>query len=609
MCGIVGINSFENVVPRIMDGLSRLEYRGYDSAGIATIDHGQFQVRRAVGKLQSLRDLLQHHPVQGNVGIAHTRWATHGVPNQTNAHPHSNEYVAVVHNGIIENHAELRAGLQQKGYVFNSQTDTEVVVHLFTDYLKQGKTPLECLQSLLGDIVGAFALAIILRQFPDLMLVARKGSPLVIGIGKDEMYIGSDALALSDWTNQVIYLEDGDYAELTAKSYQIYDVAHQAISRPIKVVEFKADAVAKGSYAHFMQKEIFEQPMVIGKTLQQYVDSEALATKLSTTADWMAAPKLSIVACGTSYYAGMVAKYWFETYAKISVEVDIASEFRYRDPVFLEEGITLVISQSGETIDTLMALTLAAEKGQQTVAIVNVPESSIARTAQDVLLTYAGPEIGVASTKAFTAQLTVLANLVIYAAKQRGHLTQSQEKALVTELMTAPGLVMTALQTETDIHQVALVLEKAQDVLFLGRGTNFPVALEGALKLKEISYIHAEGYAAGELKHGPIALIDNTVPVVVNIPATDVWFEKTLSNVQEVAARGAKTICLTDAKGQKALEANHIDSLVLKMPTCSSFVAPIVYAVPMQLLAYHTAVLRGTDVDQPRNLAKSVTVE
>lgn len=609
MCGIVGINSFQNVAPRVLDGLACLEYRGYDSAGIATIDAGKFQIRRAVGKLQSLKETIQAQPLQGTIGIGHTRWATHGVPSEVNAHPHSNEYVSVVHNGIIENNAELRLYLQNKGYVFASQTDTEVIVYLMTNYLKAGLEPLAALQATLGDITGAFALAIILTQAPNTLMVARKGSPLVIGLGDQEMYVGSDALVLSLWTDQVIYLEEGDYAVLSPTSYQIYDVDHRQVSRPIKKVEFKADAVGKGSYNHFMQKEIFEQPAVIGETLSHYVDKETLTTTLTTKLDWKTAPKLSIVACGTSYYAGMVAKYWFEKYAKISVDVDIASEFRYRDSVFLDKGITLVISQSGETIDTLMALTLAVEQNQQTLAIVNVSESSIARLAQDVLMSYAGPEIGVASTKAFTAQLTVLANVVIHAARQRGSMTVEQENELITDLLTTPGLVMTTLQNEAETQKIAASLEKASDVLFLGRGTSFPVALEGALKLKEISYIHAEGYAAGELKHGPIALIDEFMPIIVNAPSTDKWFEKTLSNVQEVVARGAKTICLTDTKGQQALKANSIKSLVLKMPECSAFVAPIVYAVSMQLLAYHTAVLRGTDVDQPRNLAKSVTVE
>lgn len=609
MCGIVGISSFQDVVPRIIDGLSRLEYRGYDSAGIAIINDGSFQVRRAVGKLQNLRELLEEKPIEGKIGIAHTRWATHGVPSHVNAHPHSNEYVAVVHNGIIENHAVLRESLGNKGYIFTSQTDTEVVVHLFTDYLQQGKTPLAALQAVLKDIEGAFAFAIIVKQFPDLMLVARKGSPLVLGIGEGEMYIGSDALALSSWTKNVIYFEDGDYAVITPGSYQIYDAEHQVVTRPIKVVQFKSEAIGKGDYNHFMQKEIFEQPTVVGGILSHYVNHQTLTTKLTTKADWKKAPRLSIVACGTSYYAGMVAKYWFETYAKIPVEVDIASEFRYRNGVFLDDGVTLVISQSGETIDTLMALMLAAEEKQQTIAIVNVPESSIARLATDVLMTHAGPEIGVASTKAFTAQLTVLANLVIYVAGQRGMMAPAQENSLIEQLLAVPGLIMTALQNEPDIHKVATSLAKANDVLFLGRGTNFPVALEGALKLKEISYIHAEGYAAGELKHGPIALIDESVPVVVNVPSSDQWFEKTISNVQEVAARGAQTICLTDAVGLQTLQANQINGFVIRMPVCPVFVAPIVYAVPMQLLSYHTAVLRGTDVDQPRNLAKSVTVE
>lgn len=609
MCGIVGITSFQDVAPRIVDGLSRLEYRGYDSAGIAVIHDDAFHVRRSVGKLQNLRNILEKESLAGKIGIAHTRWATHGVPNQINAHPHSNEYVTMVHNGIIENHAVLRESLGNKGYVFASQTDTEVVVHLFTDYLQQGKTPLASLQAVLKDIEGAFAFAIMIKQFPDMMLVARKGSPLVLGIGDGEMYVGSDALALSPWTQNVIYLEDGDYAVVTPISYQIYDAGHREVSRPIKVVQFKPEAIGKGDYSHFMQKEIFEQPTVVGEILSHYIDHETLTTKLTTKADWKKAPKLSIVACGTSYYAGMVAKYWFETYAKIPVEVDIASEFRYRNGVFLEDGITLVISQSGETIDTLMALMLAAEENQQTIAIVNVPESSIARLAADVLMTHAGPEIGVASTKAFTAQLMVLANLVIYAAVQREVMAPAQANNLIEQLLTVPGLVMAALQNELEIREVATNLAKANDVLFLGRGTNFPVALEGALKLKEISYIHAEGYAAGELKHGPIALIDESVPVIVAAPSSDQWFEKTLSNVQEIAARGAQTICLTDAIGIQKLQANQIGGATIRMPTCPTFVTPVVYAVPMQLLSYHTAVLRGTDVDQPRNLAKSVTVE
>ncbi len=609
MCGIVGITSFQNVVPRILKGLACLEYRGYDSAGIATIDDGNFEVRRAVGKLKNLKDVTHLNPLQGNIGVGHTRWATHGVPNEINAHPHSNDYVSVVHNGIIENHAELRKSLENKGYVFVSQTDTEVIVYLFTEYLKEGKEPLLALQSVLGDITGAFAFAIILKQNPDVMLVARQGSPLVIGIGQDEMYIGSDALVVSLWTDKVIYLNEGDYAILTPASYQVYNQKHHKISVEVKTVEFKENAVGKDNYNHFMQKEIFEQPKVIGETLLHYADHENFTTKLTTKADWKNAPRLSIVACGTSYYAGMVAKYWFEKYAHIPVDVDIASEFRYRDGVFLDKGITLVISQSGETIDTLMALTLATEQKQQTIAIVNVPESSIARLASDVLMTYAGPEIGVASTKAFTAQLTVLANIVIYAARQRGVMSLTQEKELLTDLFTVPGLIMTVLQNEAEVHKIALSLEKADGVLFIGRGTNFPVALEGALKLKEISYIHAEGYAAGELKHGPIALIDQETPVIVNAPSNDKWFEKTLSNVQEVVARGATVICLVDVIGQQALEANHIPNITLKMPMCSTFVAPIVYAISMQLIAYHTALLRGTDVDQPRNLAKSVTVE
>lgn len=609
MCGIVGINSYKDIANSILDGLSKLEYRGYDSSGIATIDHQQLSIRRAVGKLQNLKDLVQYNPLQGTIGIGHTRWATHGVPNERNAHPHSNEYMAVVHNGIIENHAELREKLIKKGYSFLSQTDTEVIVYLLTNYLKEGNSPLIALQQVLKEVTGAFAFAIIVKEYPDTLLVARKGSPLVIGIGEKEMFVGSDALSLSLWTNKVIYLEEGDYAEIYPTTYQIYDINDSKVERPIKTTDFTEKSSDKRNYDHYMQKEIFEQPAVISTTLNKYTCRETLTTKIVTKTDWTIAPKLSIIACGTSYYAGMVAKYWFEKYTKIPVEVDIASEFRYRDPVFLKNEITLVISQSGETIDTLMALNLVSKEHQQTIAIVNVPESSIARQAQDVIMTQAGPEIGVASTKAFTAQLSVLANLVIYAGRQRGSLSQTEEKQFISELLMVPELMLEALQNESEMKKVAAIFEKAQDVLFLGRGTNFPVALEGALKLKEISYIHAEGYAAGELKHGPIALIDSSVPVLFNMPSRDPWFDKTLSNVQEVAARGGKTICITDTQGKNLLASNNIQSPVLLMPECPSFISPLVYAIPMQLLAYHTAVLKGTDVDQPRNLAKSVTVE
>jgi glucosamine--fructose-6-phosphate aminotransferase (isomerizing) len=609
MCGIVGIVSQKPVTDRLVQGLKGLEYRGYDSAGVATIVAGDIQLRRAKGKLQALQELIANSPIKGNIGIGHTRWATHGVPSEDNAHPHTSDSVAVVHNGIIENFADIKAELSQKGHIFKSQTDTEVIVHLLTDYLDQGHTPLKALQETLDCLKGAFALAIVFKEYDNLMMVARRGSPLVIGYGEDEMTIGSDALVLAPWTQQMTYLEDGDYAVISLTGAEIYDEHHNRVERPVRQSTLTAGAVGKGEYRHFMLKEIYEQPTTIGNTLAQLIDRDRGAVDVAdVSVPWASLSRLTIVACGTSYYAGMIAKYWFEQYAKLPVDVDIASEFRYRQPPLTPGGMSLFISQSGETIDTLTGLSLSAEQGQDTLAIVNVAESSMARQANHVLYTQAGPEIGVASTKAFTAQLTVLACLAIQAGRVRGHLTEAQEKEMVQALVELPGHVLSVLHQDGQIQTLANRLKDARDVLFLGRGTSYPVALEGALKLKEISYIHAEGYPAGELKHGPIALIDAQMPVVVVAPE-DKWLEKTISNMQEVMARGGQIICMTDKKGADMVTKGTSNIDILHLPYVNPFVAPILYTVPLQLLSYHTALMRGTDVDQPRNLAKSVTVE
>ncbi len=611
MCGIVGIVGNEPVSQRLLGGLKRLEYRGYDSAGIAVLESSQgypIDIRRAAGKLNALADLIAHDPLEGNIGIAHTRWATHGKATQENAHPHFTDRVAVVHNGIIENFAVLKEKLLADGAVFTSQTDTEVVAHLMSSYLDQGQSPLEALRSTLEDIEGAFALAFIIQGNDDVMLVARHGSPLVIGRGQGENMIGSDALALASWVKDMQYLEDGDYGLIYRDDVQIYNKQHQPVDRPIQQTNLSGNSVSKGTYDHFMLKEIYEQPTAIQNTLLSLIDSETQSINTSLGLDWASVSRLTIVACGTSYYAASVAKYWFEMIAHLSVETDIASEFRYRDPVLPEGGVALFISQSGETIDTLMAMSLAKEKGQQTIGLVNAPESSIARQADHALYTYAGPEIGVASTKAFTAQLTVLACLAIDAGKARGHITEGQAKAMVNELLALPAVIYQVLQKESDYQRVAEQIKAVQDVIFLGRGTNYPIAMEGALKLKELSYIHAEGCPSGEIKHGPIALIDTSVPVVVVAPS-DRWMTKTLSNMQEVVARGAQAICFTDTEGKVKVEEDQMDSLIVQMPNSSPLTAPIIYTIPMQMLAYHTALLRGADVDQPRNLAKSVTVE
>ncbi|MFN3656279.1 MAG: glutamine--fructose-6-phosphate transaminase (isomerizing) [Pseudolabrys sp.] len=608
MCGIVGILGTDAVAGHLVDALKRLEYRGYDSAGIATLDHGALGRRRAKGKLHALEERLEHEPLPGNVGIGHTRWATHGRPTEDNAHPHATDKLAVVHNGIIENFRELRERLTAAGCKFTSDTDTEVVAHLVTQEMKSGKKPAAAVSAALKQLRGAFALGFIFAGEDDLLIGARKGSPLAVGHGKGEMYLGSDAIALAPFTDNVTYLEDGDWAVLTRKGVQIYDEQDKPVARPMIKSMASAMLVDKGNHKHFMAKEIHEQPEVVGHTLARYVDMVHERVRLPDDLpfDWKKLKRLSISACGTAFYAGLVAKYWFERFAKMPVEIDIASEFRYREAPLEAGDLMIVISQSGETADTLATLRYAKEHKQHVLSVVNVPTSTIARESDVVMPTLAGPEIGVASTKAFTCQLAVLACIAIAAGRARGELSEADEQKLVHALIETPRLMAQALTLEPQIEKLAQELAKARDVLYLGRGTSFPIALEGALKLKEISYIHAEGYAAGELKHGPIALIDETIPVIVIAPHDRV-FDKTVSNMQEVAARGGRIILVTDPKGA---EESTIDSAhTLALPEMASTVTPLVYSVPVQLIAYHTAAAIGTDVDQPRNLAKSVTVE
>jgi glucosamine--fructose-6-phosphate aminotransferase (isomerizing) len=592
----------------LVDALKRLEYRGYDSAGIATLDHGVMGRRRAKGKLSSLEHRLGTEPLPGKIGIGHTRWATHGRPTEDNAHPHATDRVAVVHNGIIENFRELREKLIGGGCTFTSETDTEVVAHLVTQELKTGKTPAEAVAASLKQLRGAFALGFLFSGEDDLLIGARKGSPLAVGYGKGEMYLGSDAIALAPFTDTISYLEDGDWAVLTREGLQIFDAGDKPVERPVIKSMASAMLVDKGNHKHFMAKEIHEQPEVVGHTLAHYIDMvhERVALPAELPFDWKKLKRLSISACGTAFYAGLVAKYWFERFAKLPVEIDIASEFRYRGAPLEAGDLAIFISQSGETADTLATLRYAKENKQHVLSVVNVPTSTIARESDVVMPTLAGPEIGVASTKAFTCQLSVLACLALAAGRARGELSESDEQKLVHALIEVPRLMAQALTLEPQIEKLAHDLAKARDVLYLGRGTSFPIALEGALKLKEISYIHAEGYAAGELKHGPIALIDETMPVIVIAPYDRV-FEKTVSNMQEVAARGGKIILVTDPKGAKEATIESLETLTL--PEMASTVTPLVYAIPVQLMAYHTAAVIGTDVDQPRNLAKSVTVE
>jgi glucosamine--fructose-6-phosphate aminotransferase (isomerizing) len=608
MCGIIGIVGKGEVAPLLIEGLRRLEYRGYDSAGIATLVNGSIERRRAEGKLSNLAARLEKDPVTGTIGIGHTRWATHGAPNERNAHPHATDKVAVVHNGIIENFQELRAELEAKGAEFATETDSEVIAHLVTAYMNEGMSPVEATGAALKRLEGAFALGLIFASQPGLMIGARHGCPLAIGFGEGEMFLGSDALALAPLTQKICYLEEGDWAVLNGKGATIRDISGKEVSREIRLTAASGAAVGKGNFAHFMLKEIYEQPGVIGDTLATFLNPLTRSIQLPNLPfDWAAIPKLTIVACGTSYYASLVAKYWFERIAKIPVEVDVASEFRYRAAAMPEGGVALFVSQSGETADTLAALRYARMQKQKIVVLVNVPHSTMAREADAVLVTNAGPEIGVASTKAFTTQLTVLACLAIGAARARGAIDHAREAALSAALTEVPARAAEVLNHDDRLREIAQgTLTKARDVLYLGRGTGYPIALEGALKLKEISYIHAEGYAAGEMKHGPIALVDPQVPVIVIAP-TDELFDKTASNMQEVMARGGRVIFLSDEAGIRRLGKAAAQSVAL--PSVDPFVAPILYAIPVQLLAYHTAVAKGTDVDQPRNLAKSVTVE
>lgn len=604
MCGIVGIVGNRSVGQRLLNGLEKLEYRGYDSAGMAVLHNGKIQRLREEGKLIKLKEKFLATPLEGNNGIGHTRWATHGKPSEINAHPHLNPKVALVHNGIIENNGELRQELEGKGYVFESETDTEVIGFLLALHLEKGHPPQEAVAKSLERLQGSFAIAILFTGYENLLIVARRGpSPLAIGYGEGEMYVGSDAIALASLTQKVAYLENGDWAVLSPESVTIFDGENNPVERPIQQSHVSESSTTKGTYDHFMLKEIYEQPHVLETTMNTFLKEGGVEFP---ALPWQSISRMTISACGTAYYAGLVAKYWFEKFARLPVEIDVASEFRYRMPPLPEKGLSLFISQSGETADTFAALEYAKSQNQTVVSILNVAESSIARHSDAVLLTRAGPEIGVASTKAFTTQLSVLALLTLEAGRARGFLDQKSFDEMLFSLRFLPALCEEVLKKEEQLKTFAHTLVKARDVLFLGRGTNFPLALEGALKLKEISYIHAEGYAAGEMKHGPIALLDKNVPVIVIAPFDDL-FEKTASNIQEVVAREAPVIVLTDSKGMKYLGPLDVEYLIL--PQTTMVTSPITYAIALQFLAYYTAVLKGTDVDQPRNLAKSVTVE
>ncbi len=607
MCGIVGIIGKNPATPLLLECLKRLEYRGYDSAGIAILEQGQINRYRAEGKIIHLQTLVEKSNPQGTVGIGHTRWATHGVPSVRNAHPHATDLVAVVHNGIIENFRELREMLEKKGHIFTSETDTEVIAHLATEYLNQGESPKIATQKTLQQLHGAFALALLFKDKPDTIFCARRGSPLAIGLGEGEMFIGSDALALAPLTQKICYLEEGDWAEIGKTTFTVYDETNQSVTRPIKQTALTGAMIGKGDYKHFMLKEILEQPAVMGDVLHAYSNPHTMDFAFpELPLPFEAIASLRIIACGTSYYAGLTAQYWIEKYARIPVTVDIASEFRYRKPPLPKNGVALFISQSGETADTLAALQYAKDQGQTIIGMVNVPESSIARLSDVVLETHAGPEIGVASTKAFTAQLMVLACLALHLAGKRSLINEAEKKDLFQALLAIPEAMNQLLLEESPFIQCSNFLLDARDVIYMGRGTSFSIAMEGALKLKELSYIHAEGYAAGEMKHGPIALIDEKVPVIVVAPS-DSLYEKTASNVEEVIARKGQVVFIGDKDGIHPFKDKA--AITLEMPKIHAFTAPLLYALPMQMIAYHTATLKGTDVDQPRNLAKSVTVE
>ncbi|MEZ5647960.1 MAG: glutamine--fructose-6-phosphate transaminase (isomerizing) [Alphaproteobacteria bacterium] len=611
MCGIIGIVGTKLVVPRLIDSLKRLEYRGYDSAGIAVVRKGTIQRRRAEGKLVNLQQLVERQPLEGHVGIGHTRWATHGAPTENNAHPHMTDRVALVHNGIIENYRALKDELMARGAKFETDTDTEIVAHLLSYYLDQGYDPTKAMQATVHRLEGAFSLAVIFSNEEHLMMGARQGSPLVFGYGNGddngEMYLGSDALALAPLTRQICYLQEGDMVVLGRDKAQVFDIEDKPVHRPIVETAVSGALIGKGNFRHFMLKEIYEQPSVVGDTLASYYNPARQTVALPDLPFHLEkVTKVTLIACGTSFYACMIAKYWLETIARIPVEIDVASEFRYREAPLPEGGLAVFISQSGETADTLAALRYCKAHRQHILAVTNVPESSMERESHAVLQTHAGPEIGVASTKAFTCQLTVLACFALAMAKARNVIDARREAELVVHLAEVPARMAEVLNHDAHLKELAHQVMEARDVLYLGRNTSYPIALEGALKLKEISYIHAEGYAAGEMKHGPIALIDESVPVVVVAPS-DAAFEKTASNLQEVVARGGKVILLSDAPGIAKLK--DLVAVTIELPSIHPFVAPILYAIPVQLLAYHVAVLKGTDVDQPRNLAKSVTVE
>jgi len=604
MCGIVGILSNHEAAPTLVEALKRLEYRGYDSAGIATVADGKLDRRRAVGKLVNLSDLLVHQPLAGKSGIGHTRWATHGAATVANAHPHKSGPVAVVHNGIIENFKALREDLATKGYKAQSETDTETISLLAQSFLDQGLTPRDAAEQTVARLEGAFALAFLFDGESDLIVAARKGSPLAVGHGDGEMFLGSDAIALAPMTDRITYLEEGDRAELTRDGVTIFDISGQRANRDIRQIQVDTTRIEKGGHKHFMAKEIAEQPTVLADAIKHYLTDDGLNLPPETP-NFNGIDRIIMVACGTAYLACATAKYWIERLAQIPVEVDIASEFRYRTPPIGPNTLAIFVSQSGETADTLAALRHVAGRAQ-ILSVVNVAESSIARESDVALPILAGTEIGVASTKAFTCQLTVLLALALKAGQDRGTLSNADLQKHVADLRTLPGRTSSALGANETIAEVAQDLAKARDILFLGRGQMYPIALEGALKLKEISYIHAEGYASGELKHGPIALIDPAVPVIVMAPR-DALFDKTVSNMHEVMARGGRVILVTDSAG--AIEAGDGTTAIITMPEIPDLLAPILYAIPAQLLAYHTAVAKGTDVDQPRNLAKSVTVE
>jgi len=608
MCGIVGVVGRGPAAAPILDALRRLEYRGYDSAGIATLERGLLTRRRAVGKLKNLESKLTCEPLAGLIGIGHTRWATHGRPNEKNAHPHAVDGVAVVHNGIIENHRELRNELKQAGSRFATDTDTEVIAHLVSQQLKKGCEPVDAVRVALPRLEGAFALAFLFEGYDNLIIGARKGSPLAVGYGRGEMYLGSDAIALAPLTDVISFLEDGDIVMVTRQGIDFFNAKGEHLRRSPAKITGSAMLVQKGGHRHFMVKEIHEQPRVVGQTLAQYIDVAGGTIKMPKDVELnvQGINRVSITACGTAFYAGLIARYWFERYAGLPVEIDIASEFRYRDVPFESGNLSIFVSQSGETADTLASLEFAKARGQRVLSVVNVPNSTIARSSQIVLPTLAGPEVGVASTKAFTCQLATLACLAVAAGRNRGVLSSDDEVPLVRALADVPNYMTCALELEPKIRQLARKIAASRDALFIGRGTSYPLALEGALKLKEITYIHAEGYAAGELKHGPIALIEKNLPVVVIAPG-DMTFEKTMSNMHEVIAREGRTILITDQKGASLAAPESWATLVL--PDMPTLVAPLVFALPLQLLAYHTALVLGTDVDQPRNLAKSVTVE